>query len=234
MVSLRQVGDVVARVAVDRLQVEHFAGSLPWRRFRSRHGQAHLSGAYWAATTGGHVVYESRLELARLLLADFDPQVAGIWSQPCLLTASVGGKPRRHVPDFLLVSPGGVATVVNVKPADRLSDPRVAERLDWPGRLLKAHGWRYEVWSGCESVLLDNVRFLAAYRRPGVVVEAAVRRAWDAVADGEALGAVELRLAGPAPGWTARPGLLALLWRHRLVTDLSRPLSAASVLRRCG
>jgi hypothetical protein len=46
--------------------------------FRSRRGQAHLSGEYFAATTGGRVIYESRLELARLLLADFDRDVVGM------------------------------------------------------------------------------------------------------------------------------------------------------------
>ncbi|MET7740308.1 hypothetical protein [Streptomyces sp. NPDC005385] len=39
---------------------------------------AHYSGDYASATTGGQVVYESRLELARLLLADFDPSVCGM------------------------------------------------------------------------------------------------------------------------------------------------------------
>ena len=59
--------------------------------FRWHHGQAHYSGWYWSATTGGHVVYESRLELARLLLADFDPRVAAIAAQPFCVTASLTG-----------------------------------------------------------------------------------------------------------------------------------------------
>ncbi|MGO9899180.1 MAG: hypothetical protein ACLP0J_05720, partial [Solirubrobacteraceae bacterium] len=45
--------------------------AVPWREIRSHRGQEHLSGLYWSSTTGAHVVYESRLELARLLLADF-------------------------------------------------------------------------------------------------------------------------------------------------------------------
>ncbi|MGD3112117.1 hypothetical protein [Streptomyces sp. YGL11-2] len=44
---------------------------------------AHYSGDYASATTGGQVVYESRLELARLLLADFDPSVSDVYAQPC-------------------------------------------------------------------------------------------------------------------------------------------------------
>jgi hypothetical protein len=231
-VWLRYGGDAVAGVALDQLRTAEFAGTLPWRRWRSHHGQAHLSGSYWSATTGGHVVYESRLELARLLVADFDPLVTGMWAQPCRLVATVGGRQRHHVPDFLLASRSGQAAVVNVKPAHRLADTAVAEALAWPGALFTAHGWRYEVWSGCDAVLLDNIRFLAGYRRSGIVAQDAMDGIWRQVRDGEPLGVAERRLAGAAPGWTVRPALLALLWRHRLATDLSRPLSSASLLRR--
>src|SRR6266545_4913363 len=203
-VWIRYDADVIAPVDLDQVRLRDFAGSVPWRRWRSHHGQAHLSGSYWAATTGGHVVCESRLELARLLLADFDPQVAGIWAQPCRLVATVDGRQRQHVPDFLLASPTGEVSVVNVKPANRLADPKV----------------------------LENVRFLAGYRRPGIVAEDLIARAWREVRDGDVLGEVEWRLAGGDPGWTVRPALLALLWRHRLTTDLSRPLSGDAILRR--
>jgi hypothetical protein len=117
---------------------------------------------------GGHVVYESRLELARLLLADFDRLVTAIWAQPCRLVATVDGKQRHHVPDFLFASPTGEVTVLNVKPAHRLAAAGVAEALAWPRALFTGHGWRYEVWSGCDPVLLGNIRFLAGYRRPGM------------------------------------------------------------------
>ena len=141
--------------------------SVPWRRFRVVRGQAHYSGSYASATTGGHVLYESRLELARLLLADFDARVRGIYAQPCLVTAVIGGRARRHVPDFLLAVSPGVARVVNVKPAGLLKDPEIAEALSWPGELVERHAWEYEVWSGADPVVVENVRFLAAYRRAG-------------------------------------------------------------------
>jgi len=229
---IRYWADVVRSVELDQLRLRDFAGSVPWRRWRSHRGQAHLSGSYWSATTGGHVVYESRLELARLLLADFDPQVVGMWAQPCRLVASIDGTQRQHVPDFLLASPAGQVSVVNVKPADRLTDPKIADALAWPGELFAGHGWRYEVWSGGDAVTVENVRFLAGYRRPGIVEEDLIARAWQEVCDGEPLGEVERRLAGDAPGWTARPALLALLWRHRLTTDLAKPLSSDAILRR--
>jgi hypothetical protein len=233
VVWIRFGADMTRPVRLDRLRRQHFAGSVPWRRFRSRQGQAHLSGSYWAAATGGHVVYESRLELARLLLADFDRDVVDIYAQPCRLVAHCDGRQRRHVPDFLLVSGSGVVTVVNVKPAHRLADAKVAEALDWPGVLFTGHSWGYEIWSGCDATLLDNVRFLAGYRRREIVPDEVVDQACAAVVDGEPLALAERRLAGGGPAHAARPALLAALWRARLTTDLTRPLSGASILRRC-
>ncbi len=218
---------------VRQLRLADFAKSQPWRAVRSVHGMTHHSGKYSSATTGGHVVYESRLELARLLLADFDPTVEGIFAQPCRLAARFGERLRHHVPDFLLVMRSGTVQVVNVKPASRMKDPKVMEALAWPGELFRQHGWDYEIWSGADRALLENVRFLAGYRRPGLVPEADVEQAWQQAVDGEELALAERRLAGGRRPEEVRPALMALLWSGRLTTDLSRPLSGASVLRRC-
>ncbi|PYC87577.1 hypothetical protein C7C46_04080 [Streptomyces tateyamensis] len=217
---------------VARLRLQDFHQSEPWRKVRSRHGDKHFSGAYASTTMGKLVVHESRLELARLLLADFDPLVHHIYAQPFRLVARVGGRPRHHVPDYLLVSTTGAARLVNVKPAERLTDPKIAEALAWPGEIAERRGWEYEIWSGVDVVVLENVRFLAGYRRPGVVPQEDVDRAWVGVRDGERLAEAELRLAAGRPRYEARPPLLALLWSGKLTTDLTRPLSGESVLRR--
>src|SRR5258707_9407621 len=125
------------------VRVEQLVAGRPWRVFRWRQGQAHYSGWYWSATTGGHVVYESSLELARLLLADFDPQVAVIAAQPFLVTARSGCRVRRHVPDFLVIGRDGGVRVVNVKPADQLEVPKVADALASGSctSLVPSRGW---------------------------------------------------------------------------------------------
>lgn len=61
------------------------------------------------------VAYESRLELARIILADFDPSVAGIAAQPFLLAGDDGARDRRHVPDLLLVGVDVNAADVSVR-----------------------------------------------------------------------------------------------------------------------
>ncbi|MEV4873882.1 TnsA-like heteromeric transposase endonuclease subunit [Streptomyces syringium] len=102
----------------------------PWRMFRWYKGQQHYSGTYWSATVGDRVIYESRLELGRLLFADFAPEVRHIIAQPFMLKADVDGKVRKHIPDYLLVTDDG-PVVVDVKPRHRLEKPEIAFTFAW-------------------------------------------------------------------------------------------------------
>lgn len=230
LVSLRtEVGTVVEK-PLGRLRYRQVVEAVPWRAVRSRHGERHHSGLYWCATMGRHVVYESRLELARLMLADFDPNVVAIAAQPFLIRARVDSKARRHVPDFLLVTADHQVSVVNVKPAERLADPQVAAALAWPAALFEAHGWSHEIWTGDDPVLLANVRFLAGQRRPDVLDAALVREVFDAAGDGITIRDLLGRLSGAVEPWRAKPAIVRLLWQHRLTADLRRPLDGGSVL----
>lgn len=202
----------------------------PWRVFRWRRGQAHYSGWYWSATMGRHVVYESRLELARLLLADFDPRVASIAAQPFHVTGRCDGRIRQHVPDFLLVDRDGLVTVVNVKPAELLSDPAVAAALEWAGTVFSERGWRHEIWSCVPAEVLANVRFLAAYRYRDRVAADALARVEETV--GEAMSLGELEATWPHQWDETRAAALHLVWRGTLRADLETPLSGATVLER--
>jgi hypothetical protein len=130
-------------VTLEGVRTQVLTAACSWRTFRSYRGQPFYSGMYWSATMRAHVVYESRLELARLLLADFDPKVRTIVAQPFQLSMRIDGRRRRHVPDLLLQDGTGVATVVDIKPAGLLTDPTVADTLAWAGELIHARGWRF-------------------------------------------------------------------------------------------
>jgi hypothetical protein len=80
-------------VAFDQARAHDLAAAAAWRRLRWYRGQPHYAGIYWSATTNGHVVYESRLELARLLLADFDPAIVSIVAQPFQLAPAAMRRP---------------------------------------------------------------------------------------------------------------------------------------------
>ncbi len=214
------------------LEILRSGDIAPWRDFRWRHGQTHYSGLYWSSTTGGHLAYESRLELARLLLADFDPQVGWILSQPFLIEATVSGEARRHVPDFALIDREGLITIVNVKPASRLGDAKVAATLAWAGVAFGLRGWRHEVWSGAPEVLLANVRFLAGYRRPDRFDGALLGGVLAAVAEPASIGGVEARCSAVGPPALIRPALLHLVWSGAVRADLSHLLSGETILER--
>ncbi|WP_449479471.1 hypothetical protein [Streptomyces diastaticus] len=81
-------------LAWESVPLEMLYAAEPWRTFRWYMGQKHYSGSYWSSTQSDHVIYESRLELARLLYADFDRGVTGIVAQPFLLRAEVDGALR--------------------------------------------------------------------------------------------------------------------------------------------
>lgn len=224
----------------------------PWRTFRWYMGQKHYSGSYWSSTQSDHVIYESRLELARLLYADFDRDVTAIVAQPFLLRAEVDGVLRRHIPDYLMATAAG-PLVVDVKPRHRAARPEHAFTFAWTREAVESRGWHYEVWGEPPHAELANVRFLAGYRRDWlfdpdpaeglheqtVDEDPAPERLFDPVildgvrdqvADGDTLGEAFACLPSrPAP--LVRAAVLRLLWKRQWLTDLSVPLSARSVLR---
>lgn len=96
--------------AWSEVPVKLLASATPWRTFRWFKGQKHYSGICWSAMTNDHVINESRLELARLLFADFDPSVRHIVAQQFLLKATLEGKVRKHILDYLLITGQGQRT----------------------------------------------------------------------------------------------------------------------------
>ena len=70
-------GPVVTALMADA-SLGDIGTAYPWRTFRWYMGQKHYSGWYWSTTDQCSVIYESRLELCRLLYADFDLAVRHI------------------------------------------------------------------------------------------------------------------------------------------------------------
>lgn len=206
---------------------EAVVAGRPVRRFPSYKNQGNYPGWLWSVTMGRLVGYESLLERDRLWLADFEPTVLGIASQPLWMSGRDGSVLRRHVPDFLLKTETGF-TVVDVKPEKMLTNPDVAAALGWAARVFAARGWRFEIWSGADPVVLRNVRFLAAGRRPAAIDVDALGKVADALRPGMTVAEAE-SASGIRPK-AARGAVLALLWHGLWVTDLTRPLSPDSIL----
>lgn len=225
----RQDGAVVEDVAWAQVPVALLQTAAPWRAFRWYQGQGHYPGTYWSATMRDHVVYESRLELARVLFADFDASVLAIVAQPFLLTSVVQGRACRHVPDYLLVTKQG-PVIVDVKPRHRLAKPQVALQFAWTREVVESRGWRFEVWSEPPQGVLENIRFLAGYRRDWLFRSDLLGELRGTRLDAMALG----QAVGSVPRWPAplvRAGLFHLLWTGELLADLEVPLGSRTVVR---
>lgn len=192
----------------------------------ARRGQRNYPGFFWSATVGKTLVYESLLELDRLWLADADPLVTGIATQPFEISGLDDGVVRSHVPDVLLQHADGTTVLVDVKPEKIARRPEVAAVFAWTAGLCRDRGWRYEVFTGANPVQVANVRFLAAGRRTELLDQDCLTHANTIAPVGEPLGSVEAGLAHPVE--QARPVVLAMLWHGRWTTDLTRPLSTLS------
>ena len=86
------------------------------------------------------------------------------------------------------------------------------------------------MWTGAPEVLLDNVRFLAGFRRPGRLDAGVVDAVMAAAGGGGTIGDVESRCAAIGPPELVRPALLHLLWSGRLRADLMTALSGRTFL----
>jgi len=121
---------------------------------------------------------------------------------------------------------------VNVKPPDRIGDPKVAATFAWAGHIFGARGWQHEVWTGAPEVLLGNVRFLAGYRRRDRFDAQLLDAVMAMAGERDTIGDLGCRCHGIGPADVVRPALLHLLWSGRLQTDLSAVLSDHCTLER--
>lgn len=231
LVSVRYGGGEIRRMKLGRMSLDVLGSARPWRTFRNYKGQRHYSGAYWASTEGAHVIHESRLELGVLMAADFDPAVLRIFAQPFNIRIRLGGDGpvRHHVPDYLLLTDHG-PVVVAVKPRAQLEEPVNVEAFAWMREVMGAKGWRFEVATDQPPVYLENLRFLAGYRRKELISQPCLDTLRGVDLDGTRFGDVLRRVGGSSP--LMRAALLHMLWTHEIAADLHRVLSAGTVLRR--
>ena len=227
--TYRASGGAVVDTTLDRLRTDEVIAGLPVREFRWHKGRRHYSGWYWSSTMARLVAYESRLELARIMLGDFDPAVTAIAAQPFRLAGRDGSRVRRHVPDVLLAGADGGVTVVDVKAPGRRADPEVRAVMEWTRRVAGLRGWVFEEWYGAPPRLLDNVSFLAGYRRRGLIDQELIPVVLEVAGEPSPVADVERRVSHAHPA-LVRPVVMHLLWSGDLVTDMGRPLGGDSMI----
>lgn len=230
VVSYRPAAGVERAVSAETVSPVALLQAAPWRTFRWYFGQRHYPGAYWSATQRDHVIYESRLELANLLLADFDPAVRQIVAQPFLLTAEVNGQLFIHIPDYLLGT-DREPVVVDVVRGERMVKPEIMFLCAWTRQIVESLGWSYVVENEPPRIRLANVRFLAGYRRDWLINTPILNemRSCSAQFAGMSIADAE-QAVRPYPQQVVRPVLMHLLWCHEYCVELDGPLRSSTVL----
>lgn len=232
LVAIRTQDDVVVRRPLGEVDWASFPDAIPWRRFQSYRGQGHYSGLYWSATMGDHVPYESRLELEALVLADFDPAITWIRSQPFRLESAEASTKQTHVPDYLFRFADDRLSVVDVKPQGRLAKPKVAAQFEWTRHLVEARGWGYQIESEHDSVKVKNVKFLAGYRRGLQFEPSQIEKSVEVlIAPMSFMHAVRTVASSTGDADHARGLVLHMLWRGLLKADLDEMLQGTSLVR---
>lgn len=230
LLETRRAADVFESEPIATATWDWLRTAIQFRDFKNRRGQKHFSGLYWSATMAAHVGYESRLELGVALLADFDPEICFILSQPFRLTISKGGGVARHIPDYLLRYDDGRVCVVDVKPRVRLAEPRVKAQFAWTRRVIETRGWEYRVESESDAVTLENLRYLAGYRRGFQFDDELIAQAREAIQSSMSFGQAVREVARTCDEPAARAVVLHLLWTQHLATDMTIPLESTSIL----
>ena len=230
VVSYRPAAGEERSSSAGKVSIEALLLAAPWRTFRWYFGQRHYSGTYWSSTQGDHVIYESRLELANLLLADFDSQVRQIVAQPFLVCAEVQGQARTHIVDYLWGTADG-PVVVDVVRAERMSHPRIALLCAWTRQIVEFLGWSYLVVNEPDPVRFGNIRFLAGYRRRWLINQEILAdiRSQPSRFVAMSIAEAETSISG-CPKQFVRPALLHLVWSHEYSVALDEPLRPSTVL----
>jgi len=210
---------------------ERFEDAVPVRPFHFEKGQASFAGWWWMASTGRHVGFESWLERDHLMLLDFDPDVTAVSSQPFWLRwQGEGGRDRRHVPDFFARLAGGTGVVVDIRPPDDRIPEKDVEVFADTAAACAAAGWEFRRLGEIDPVLAANVRWLSRYRHPRCAAAGGIAAALAEVFAGGTGLFAGAELAGER--LRVLPVLFHLMWRGRLVADLSQgPLGPATLVR---
>jgi len=143
---------------------EHFESLPPVRVPRAFKSQRNFAGAWWFATTGTHVAFESWLERDHLMLLDFAPEVVAVAAQPFTAVLPTASGPRKHTPDYFVRMADGTGVVIDVRPDRRAA--KDAEMFDATADACALVGWDYQRLGDIDLIFSANVRWLSGYRHP--------------------------------------------------------------------
>jgi len=204
-----------------------FERGLQVRAFSWNRGKRSFAGLWWFSTTSDHVGHESWLERDQVMALDFDPDVAGLSSQPFTLSWELDGEKRSHTPDYFARLRDGTGLVVDVREDGQIK-AEDADAFAATRRACGSVGWKFRRVGALDAVRAANLRWLAGYRHPRCLDTGRADALRVAFREPLLLLEGAMRVGDPI---AVLPTLYHLLWTHVLVADLdSAPLAASSVV----
>lgn len=188
--------------------------------------KSNYTGFYWAATTGGHVWFESLYEKAALMRLDRNPDVVAIAAQPMWIHWV--GDTHRHAPDFFVRFRDGSAALVDVKPAENI-EPDDVVAFDRTRALCDGLGWEYFVVDDIGDEEVRNLRFLSGYRYERWREPRCIAVLREHGGESARLDAWAERLQGSFP--EPLGAVYSALWWRDLIFDSSRHLSLSTTAK---
>jgi hypothetical protein len=201
--------------------------AVPIRRFFAWLGKRNYEGLWWSSTVRAHVPFESLLEREYLMWADFEPDIVAVAAQPLALLwprGTTGSK--SHVPDFFVRFSNGDGRLVDVRHPHRVD--QAAAQFNLTRDVCAEVGWDYEVFTGLDPLIEQNVRWLAGYRQDRCApADDAFTAITSCFAHPLQLGHGVHRVARStgASKDLVLANVLHLLWRRQLTANLNAPLS---------
>lgn len=201
-----------------------------------RHHGLNIIGTF-AGLKASSVPYESTIERDFMYFLEYDALVVSYESQPLFITGTIeDGTPHVYTPDFLVIRTTD-RIIVECKPAARVDEEETRQQCTLGRQWAASHDDHHfllvteqELRTGPR---LNNLKILWKYSR-FPVPPATIRRCITTLtAYPEGLSFLDLATElsdGATPPLMQSPALYALLFQHALVTNLSQPLSPASLL----
>ncbi|GAA1375712.1 TnsA-like heteromeric transposase endonuclease subunit [Streptomyces beijiangensis] len=214
-------GGLERLLPVEKAREVRFETCRPARDFPTYEGQDHTPGSYWAASSDTVLDYESFLEARWMKLLDFDAKIACFAAQPFVFEGVDADGPWTHYPDLFVRRSDGSVLLLDVKNPEQLDKPKVQLKARRTATACQELGWDYQMVGEPDPQLWATVEWLAGYRRPlnatAPLVDLLLFRAQHPVSIAELLS------IWPEPD-IERAVTYHLMWHHRLLFDLTRPL----------
>jgi hypothetical protein len=193
-----------------------------------------VSGTFPSLKLGRAVTYASSVERDFLFFCEFDPDILTYQEQPfCLTGALPDGSIRRYTPDFLLTRREG-QELVECKPTQMRVHPHTRQQCILGQAWAAEHDGAFRLVTDEElrtGHTLPNLKRLWRYSRlPIPPREAARCLSLVGAQPGITVADLAARVL-PAEPPAAIPLIHALLFHHRLHTDLSQALLPTSCLK---